>query len=64
MGSYTNIISTNAITHGDAVLQNFDEFGDGTSQSGLVSSKFSKFPGGIAGHLLVAIRNGFAYVSQ
>jgi hypothetical protein len=49
--SYTNIISPEATSAGNFRPQNLDEMGDGTTQSGFVSSRFSKFPSGVSGQI-------------
>ena len=50
IASWTNIISASG-SGKKTRLQNIDEMGDGTSQSGFVSSRFAKFPGGISGQI-------------
>ena len=47
IATYTNIISPQT----DNRAQNVDEMGDGTAQSGFVSSRFSRFPGGVSGQI-------------
>ena len=51
IASWTNIISPEATSSGSTRPQNLDEMGDGTPQSGFVSSRFSKFPGGVSGQI-------------
>jgi hypothetical protein len=50
--SWTNIISPEPIVSASLSRpQGFDYFGDGTCQSGPVSSQFCKVPGGVSGHI-------------
>ena len=60
IATYTNIISPQT----DNRAQNVDEMGDGTTQSGFVSSRFSRFPGGISGQIWSSQGTDYTFMSN
>jgi hypothetical protein len=54
--AWTNLISPENIPGGNIYsrLQNLDEMGDGTPQSGFVSSRFAQYPGGVNGQMMLS----------
>jgi hypothetical protein len=59
--SWTNIVSSDAVTGLTSVAQNLDYTGDGTATSGALSSMLNKSPGGTSGHVFAGC-SGDSYV--
>jgi hypothetical protein len=65
VASWTNIISPETVTSLSlSHPQNIDYFGDGTAQSGLVSSVLNKYPGGVSGHINSGCSTDEGYILQ
>jgi len=62
--SWTNIVTPQPVVDYKSRLQNIDYFGDGTAQSGAVSSMADKAPGGDSGHVNSGCSTDEGYIFQ